>query len=104
VRALAAAYGARLTLVYLAEVNVVGDDSATSLESRMLAACREVHATCLDTRDAMLAARRRGEIARGFATTAVGEGHLNADGHRLVAELVWPSLHAVLAHASHNTE
>lgn len=104
VRALSAAYGPRLTLVYLAEVYITGDDSATTAEAKMLAACREAHVTCLDTRDAMLAARGRGVVARGFPTTPIGEGHLNAEGHRLVAELVWPSLHAALAHASHDTE
>ena len=36
----------------------------------------------------MLAARDRGDIARGFATTTLGVGHLNATGHRLVAEAI----------------
>ncbi|MGE5731280.1 MAG: hypothetical protein ACM37U_05020, partial [Gemmatimonas sp.] len=103
VRALARAYGSRLTLVYVANVPVVGGDSTSSLEAKMLGACREAHVLCLSTRDSMLAARRRGVIVRGFGTTEIGRGHLNSDGNRLVGTMIWQSLRVALG-APRNSE
>lgn len=97
VRSLARAYGSRLTLVYIADVPLTGGDSTSAPERKMLAACREVGVMCLSTRAAMLAARHDGIVVRGFSTTEIGTGHLNAFGHRLVARLVWESLQPALA-------
>ena len=91
VRALARAYGGNLALVYIADVRVTGEggDTPDRLETKLLDACAELHARCASTRDAMLAARREGLIARGFSTTTLGVGHLNATGHAIVANTIW---------------
>jgi len=89
VRALAHAYGSELALVYVADVRVTGGDAPDPLEARLLDACAAFHVRCSSTRDAMLAARREGGIARGFSTTTLGVGHLNATGHAIVASTIW---------------
>ncbi len=86
------AYGDRLLLVYVADVRVTGGDTATTKESLLLRACAEVGTRCVSTREAMLDARRRGVIARGSPTTVLGIGHLNAEGHDLVAREIWRAL------------
>jgi hypothetical protein len=94
VRALAAAYGPRLALVYLAEVRLSGDTAITPIEERLLAACRAESVRCASTRDVMVAARSNGHIARGFTNTTPGNGHLNAFGHALAADVIWRLLRA----------
>jgi hypothetical protein len=59
------------------------------IERRLLDACRSEGITCASTREDMLAARRGGRIARGFSTTTLGNGHLNAVGHRIVGDVAW---------------
>jgi hypothetical protein len=83
-------YGARLVIAYLADVRVTGGDTADASEFRLLEACRTEGVSCVSLRSAMLRARNAGVIVRGFSTTTLGVGHLNADGHRLVADAVWP--------------
>ncbi|HTE43839.1 MAG TPA: hypothetical protein VK636_01235 [Gemmatimonadaceae bacterium] len=92
VHALSAAFGDRLSLLYLAEVRLTDDDSATSIERSVLAACREVRLRCASTREEMLAARARGVIARGFFNTTPGNGHLNAAGHAIAGDAIWAML------------
>jgi hypothetical protein len=89
---LAKAYGPAASLIYLANVGVAGHDSVAATERRFLEACRMEAVACESTRDAMLAARRQGEAARGFSTTTLGSGHLNAVGHRVVADEMWELL------------
>ena len=48
----------------------------------------------------MLEARSRGSVVRGFPTTTLGVGHLNAAGHRLVAMEAWALLRPRLATTS----
>lgn len=88
VRALHETYGGRLLLVYIADVRAT-DDGAAPAESMMLKACAKHGVRCVSTRPAMLEARRAGVLARGFSTTVIGVGHLNADGHALVAREIW---------------
>jgi hypothetical protein len=90
VRALAQAYGDNLSLIYLAEVRLAGDDSSSDIERRFLDACRREAVRCASTRSAMLVARRSGVITRGTSTNAIGNGHLNAAGHAVVASVIWP--------------
>jgi hypothetical protein len=92
VHALAAKYGPRLSLVYLAELGVEGGETQTTIERRLLDACRMEHVRCLTTRPGMLAARRSGVIVHGFFNTTPGNGHLNAAGHALVGEETWELL------------
>jgi hypothetical protein len=90
VRALKQSFGARLVIAYVADVRVTGGDTADAAETRLLGACRAEGVTCASLRSAMLRARKNGVVVRGFSTTTLGVGHLNADGHRLVADVVWP--------------
>ena len=92
VHALAAKFGSRLAIVYLAEVRIAGDDSTSKIERSLLAACELENVRCRSTRQAMLAARSRGVIARGFFNTTPGNGHLNANGNALVGSEIWDLL------------
>lgn len=91
VRALGAAYGASLSIVYAAEVRVTGGggDEVDPVERAFLDACTREVVECVSARSAMLEAKHRGEIARGFATTTLGVGHLNPVGHRLMGSIIW---------------
>ena len=89
VHALARAYGEALAIVYVADVRVTGGEAIDPLEAQLLQACAAWRVTCASTRAAMLAARRDGHIARGFASTTLGVGHLNATGHEIVASTIW---------------
>jgi hypothetical protein len=93
VRSLHAAYGERLSLVYLATVNLTGGDSTTRIERTMLAECAREHLRCASTRAGMLAERRNGHIAHGFSTTTPGNGHMNAVGHEIAAREIWSLIH-----------
>jgi hypothetical protein len=94
VGALGKAYGEKAVLVYLAEVGIIGGESPSPIESRFLEGCRVHSVICLSTRELMLEARRRGIVTRGSPTTQLGYGHLNADGHSLVARAVLDLLRA----------
>jgi hypothetical protein len=94
VRSLAARFGDRLSLLYLAQVGITGDDSVTTIERSLLNACQETHLRCASTRTAMLKARRTGIIAHGFSNTTPGNGHLNAAGHQIAGDAMWALLHA----------
>jgi hypothetical protein len=91
------AYGDRLVIAYLADVRVVGGDTAVEGERRLLEACRTELVRCVSTRATMLSARRGGIIGRGFPTTTLGVGHLNGDGHRLLAFDLWPLVQPLLS-------
>lgn len=92
VRALSDAYGRRLLIVYLADVRVVGGTAMTQKEELLLAACARHRVHCASTRSDMLAARSAGRAVRGSVTTTLGIGHLNPDGHDVVARLIWREL------------
>ena len=100
VHALAAKFGPRLALVYLAQVGVDNDASQTAIEGRLLDACQKEHTRCVTTRPAMVEARRGGIIAHGFFNTTPGNGHLNAAGHALVGEEIWTLLRCSYSEAA----
>jgi lysophospholipase L1-like esterase len=89
VLALSRAFGPSLTLVYIAAIRATGGTAPEPEETRLLAACAELRVHCISTRAEMLARRKAGEVLRGFPTTTLGFGHMNAAGHRLVAEEIW---------------
>ena len=89
VHALVAKFGSRLALVYLAEVGVEGDDTASTIERRLFAACELEQVRCATTRPSMLAARRAGVIAHGFFNTTPGNGHLNPAGNAMAGAEIW---------------
>jgi hypothetical protein len=96
VKALAKAYGPGLLVVYTADVRVTGGERADEGEERLLAACLEQHIRCVSMRQTMLAARRKGHVVRGFPTTTLGVGHLNAKGHELVGRAIWKEIRGQL--------
>ena len=89
VKALSRAFGHRLTIVYTADVRAIGGEKVDPGEQRLLDACAAQHVRCLSMRQLMLAARRNGHVVRGFPTTTLGVGHLNAMGHELVGRAIW---------------
>jgi hypothetical protein len=90
--ALSRAFGPSLTLVYTAAIRATGGDAPDPEETRLLTACTELGVHCISTRAEMVARRRAGEVFRGFSTTSLGIGHMNAAGHRLVAEQIWHAI------------
>ncbi len=92
VRALSAAFGARVALVYLAVIGVEGGDTTSTIERKLLEACQSSHVRCATTRRSMLTARHAGVIAHGFFDTRPGDGHLNPAGHALAAAEIWKLL------------
>lgn len=91
-RLLAEQYGDRLLVVYIADVGLTGGEESIATEAALLEACETQGIRCRSTRAAMLDARKRGIAARGFSITVIGQGHLNADGHAIVAREIWQAL------------
>ena len=72
-----------------AEGNAVTDAPAVCLRA-FHNACRRAGVTLVDLSDAFLRAWERERILpHGFANTALGVGHLNAEGHRMAAEALY---------------
>jgi hypothetical protein len=94
VKALARAFGRDVLIVYTADVRVVGGNKADPGEKRLLVACAEQGVRCVSMRSLMLNARSHGRVSRGFSTTTLGVGHLNATGHELVGRAVWDAIRA----------
>jgi hypothetical protein len=94
VRALAKAYGERLTIVFIARVGLSTATDPTEQETRLFAACRVARVSCISTRGDMLRARRDGIIGFGPSTKEIGAGHLNSRGHAVLAETMWNVLGA----------
>lgn len=92
VKALAQAYGPNVLLVYTADVRVTGGEKPDEGEQRLLDACEENRVRCISMRQTMLAARRHGQVVRGFPTTTLGVGHLNTRGHELVGRTIWSAI------------
>jgi hypothetical protein len=92
VKALAHAFGSRLLIVYTADVRATGGEKVDPGEERLLEACAAQRVRCMSMRSLMLAARRNGLVVRGFPTTTLGVGHLNAMGHELVGRAVWAAI------------
>ena len=67
-------------------------DKPDAGEERLLKACSEEKVRCISMRSLMLAARRNGFVVRGFSTTTLGVGHLNAIGHELVGRTIWSEI------------
>lgn len=85
--ALDAAWGGRVTLLYLSDV-LAGDPH----ESAVRAHCAETARSCVFTRDENLRLLERGKAPTGFMNTAWGEGHLNEDGHAVAGALLGAEL------------
>jgi hypothetical protein len=92
VRALQGAFGERLLLVFLSSV-LSADSHLSASEEWFLAECKRRGVQCIGLHGAMLdMLRDQGRLARGFSNTTIGVGHLNADGHDLLAREIWKAL------------
>ena len=92
VKALSRAFGPNLLIVYTADVRATGGGKTDPGEERLLTACAQQGVRCVSMRSMMLAARRAGYVVRGFSTTTLGVGHMNAKGHELVGREIWQLL------------
>lgn len=92
VKALAHAFGPHLLIIYTADVRVTGGESVDPGEQRLLVACADQKVHCVSMRPMMLEARRAGYVLRGFSTTTLGVGHMNAMGHCLVGREIWHAI------------
>ena len=92
IRALANAYGNRLSVIYLANIGLRGDSTPEPAEALMLSACARFEVDCVSSRRDMLEARREGHVPNGLGIRTLGNGHLNPGGHEVVARLMWQRL------------
>jgi hypothetical protein len=89
VRALKQAYGDRLVVVYVPWLGISGEEPY-DVERALLEACAAEGVDCISTRAAILDSHNRERrFTRGFMNTYPNFGHLNAIGHRIVAEAIW---------------
>jgi hypothetical protein len=90
VRALKDAYGSRLLIIYIPRVYVSRESDNIVEEQGLIDVCHIERVHCVSMRTAMIRARDVQRImCTGFANTLPGDGHLNAYGHKLLAELIW---------------
>jgi hypothetical protein len=89
VRALSAAYGSRLTVVYIADVGVRPDTVPEPAEAGTLAACKQLSVDCVSTRDAMIDALAKGQVSHGAGINPLGNGHLSPAGHEALGRVMW---------------
>jgi len=85
-------FGDRLLLLYAPEVGVDSSEDPDCWERLMLPQCRELGVLCISLRDAMLDAKHSYVLARGFANTLPGTGHLNRVGHELAARTLFEAI------------
>jgi len=101
VRLLKQTYGDRLFLVYAAEPALTSTQPESE-EAQTLLQCRLQGVRCASTgpflRDALLSLQYFGS---GFFNSAPEKGHYNANGHRLVGELIWSEYRSRMAGAAH---
>ena len=89
---LARAYGDRLLILHLPEITRQSSRRITQPEVRLEEACLKAGIPYVSARDVLIRARDRFVLWRGFRNTTPGDGHLNATGHRLVADALWQLL------------
>jgi hypothetical protein len=93
IRALRNAYGSRLLIVYIPAISLSGESENVSGEQGLLDACRSEGVRCVSMRQTLIRARdTRNEMCAGFSNSLPGEGHLNAHGHRALADLIWDNV------------
>lgn len=90
-------FAGRILVLYHPEVEITPEGKLAIWEEESLEpfrqACRRNGLSFLDTSEAFLAAYARDfAVPYGFSNTAMGIGHLNADGHRLCAQVLLEAL------------
>ena len=95
-----AAHGVQAILLYHPAFTLQPDGSAVigeepALAELMSAVCEEQGVLFVDTRDQLLTVyREQALLPTGFSNTAPGTGHINALGHRLIAEALYAAITA----------
>ena len=90
----ARSYGVQLIIWYHPHLAVrvdgsAGADTPAVCRTAFVRACERSGVTLVDLTEPFLAAYESDDILpHGFANTAMGAGHLNADGHRMAAEAI----------------
>lgn len=92
IRALSAAYGQALTVVYIADVGLRPDSLPEPAEAQLLEACEKLSIDCVSTRDAMIAALANGQVSHGAGINPLGNGHLSPAGHEILGRVMWERL------------
>lgn len=96
--ATADAYGVELIIYYHPHLVLQNDGTATSDASvqeleAFRVACDEAGVTFINMEDAFLAEYAESfTLPHGFNNTLMGSGHLNANGHRMVAETLYETI------------
>ena len=87
---LARDYGPNMTVLWIPSLSYTGgSNSPTLIEIEVARACSRRGIQFVDPRDEMQAEfRRTGQPLQGFGNTQPGVGHLNAEGHRIVADVL----------------
>jgi len=93
IRALRNAYGSHLLLVFIPEISLSGEPDNVAAERGLLETCKNEGVRCVSLRQSLIQARdERNEMCAGFSNSLPGEGHLNANGHRALADLIWDNV------------
>jgi hypothetical protein len=90
ITALDRAYGGSLLVVLVQNPGITGGHNHTQLENLLQRSCAMQNVDCITTREAFIDLRdRKQRFGFGFNNSLPQVGHINVDGHRLVAELIW---------------
>jgi hypothetical protein len=89
------AYGARLLIVFLAEIGMDSDREPSGEELALERACRAAGIPYASSRLVFIAMRDQSVYSRGFHNTLPGAGHLNEAGQHAFAGVVWQLLKQV---------
>jgi hypothetical protein len=95
VRGLKQAYGSKLYILYTPSQPFSAETPVEPQEAALLSECRAKGVECSSLRERMVDDLLVGhELARGFYNSAPGQGHLNARGHKLVADQIYDRLNS----------
>lgn len=82
------AYDGRLTFALISPYHPEHPAEPNKDEARILAHCAARHLSCTSTRSGYRQFAHEGRSPFGFATSSFNEGHLNAAGHALLAQVI----------------
>jgi len=83
------AYGDKLLIVYIPESTMLTRSQATMEEKNLEQACIKCGVPYVSCHSEFTRMREQFIYPKGFHNTLPGDGHLNIDGHRAVAEIMW---------------
>jgi hypothetical protein len=95
VRGLKQAYGGKLYILYTPSQPFSAETPVEPQEAALLSECHAEGVECSSLRERMVDDLLVGhELARGFYSSAPGQGHLSARGHELVADRIYDWLNS----------